>query len=869
MNPILTISILCVLFFPAIIPAQETRSLEQARILGASRSKYINNLKISDAIEPQVKADIKTYRKTIEPLLKKACQSCHGPKEQEAEFRVDNLDPDLLHGEDEDWWLEVQNVLSNAEMPPADAEVQLLDVERAKIIQWLSQEVQFASKVRRGENTHSSFRRMTRYEYSYAIQDLLGLPHDFGSDLPPEASSEDGFFNSSEYLQVSANQLEIYRELSRDALTKATVRGEQPTPVRYSISMASAYKAELGMQKKKKLETKPRDNYFLDEANGERVAGGRHDTRKIHVFSPLHLLPAVQMENESSAPKVLILPSNSRHYFNLGKFLPPSGPMKIRVKASHYSDPSDMDSSRGGLPCLQIRFGYKPTNDSHVDFLVGPAKTINVPRDKSRWFEWEIHLGEISRNAYREYTKGGHAPNPTEFIILRNTAKDATVDSIRIEEIEIAVADYSQWPPKSHRHLLPDRLKNESETQYAERVIAKFMKRAWRRPITPDEVERKRKLFHELRPDCDDLQEALVEVLSTVISSPNFLYIEQPKDEDQLSDFELATRLSMFLWASIPDETLLDLAGNGKLAQQKVLIEQINRMLLDARSKRFSKQFVRQWLGLQLLDYLDIDKNAFQDVDDLILGSMKQEPIEMFRYVLANDLSIMDFLHTDYTVADQTLARHYGIKAALGSEFQKVSLKPEHHRGGLLLQSGLLAMNSDGKHSNPLKRGIWLLERILNDPPPPPPAAVPEIDLADPEILKMTLKERLEDHRNDVACNSCHQRIDPWGIAFENFDAVGRWREKIGGMPVDAKSTLFNGQKLDGVEGLKKYLLENRQDQFAHALVNKMSAYALGRPIGFSDRSEIESITTELRNDGDGLATLVRLIVTSKLFHSK
>jgi hypothetical protein len=204
-----------------------------------------------------------------------------------------------------------------------------------------------------------------------------------------------------------------------------------------------------------------------------------------------------------------------------------------------------------------------------------------------------------------------------------------------------------------------------------------------------------------------------------------------------------------------------------------------------------------------------------------------------------------------------------------GSQFRKVSLNSGDRRGGLMTQAGLLAMNSDGKDSHPLKRGIWLLERILNDPPPPAPPAVPQIDLVDPEIAKLTLKERIENHRNDPACSSCHAKIDPWGIAFENFDAVGKWRDKIEDKPVDASSRLFNNQKLDGVDGLKRFLLANRQDQFCRAMVYKLSTFALGRPLSFADRSSVDQITADLRKSDDGLATLVSLIVTSELFQSK
>ena len=204
-----------------------------------------------------------------------------------------------------------------------------------------------------------------------------------------------------------------------------------------------------------------------------------------------------------------------------------------------------------------------------------------------------------------------------------------------------------------------------------------------------------------------------------------------------------------------------------------------------------------------------------------------------------------------------------------GNHFRRVHLEPQQRRGGLLTQAGLLAMNSDGKDSHPLKRGIWLLKSLLNDPPPPPPPAVPEIDLADPEIAKLTLKQRIENHRNHAACLSCHAKIDPWGIALENFDAVGSWRTQVQGQPVDASSLMFNGQKLDGIDDLKRFLLENRQDQFTRAMVYKMTTYALGRPLTFGDRSRVDQITADLRQQNDGLATLVILIVTNPIFQSK
>jgi hypothetical protein len=204
-----------------------------------------------------------------------------------------------------------------------------------------------------------------------------------------------------------------------------------------------------------------------------------------------------------------------------------------------------------------------------------------------------------------------------------------------------------------------------------------------------------------------------------------------------------------------------------------------------------------------------------------------------------------------------------------GPHFRKISVEPQANRGGILTTAGILTMNSDGKDSHPLKRGVWMLERILQDPPPPPPPNVPEVDLTNPEILKMTLKERIADHRNKPACQSCHSKIDPWGIAFENFDAFGSYRTEINNKPVDATALLFNKQELAGMDGLKRYLLMNRQDQLARVVVDKMTSYALGRPLSFADRSDIDSITLQFRKQDDRLRDLIHLIVSSNIFRSR
>jgi len=829
------------------------------------------------------KANLGEFHKDIGPVLEAACVQCHGPKKQKAKFRVDTLDPNLLKGKDVSWWLEVQGVLTNGEMPPPDSDVKLSDADRVKVIDWLADEIRGASEVRRAEGAHSPFRRMTQYEYKYAMQDLLGLPHDFSRDLPPETSSEDGFKNSSELLQMTSVQFAQYHAQARRALKLAMVHGERPVPVYYGITMKAAsakvdatYAAFVEKKKKQikngvitlddaqkkeanKYGAKQGGTHFKNLVTGDGVRtqwsyGGAKYAWKPVVERPE--IPAVLSD-------VVVIPANHKFIIDVGNGLPDSGTMRVRIRAARASSESDH------LPTVRLYFGNQPSNDSRISANVSNRDlTIDAPPGKPRFYHWDVPLTEIPRNAFRATHKLGQLPNPAEFLDLRNTS--STPVALVIDYVEIIAPVMNEWPPQSHTRILHERKEGDDQT-YAREVLTRFMRHAWRRPVSDAEISQKMRLFMTLRPQCVDFEEAMVEVLASVLASPKFLYLvredaERVPANNRMTDFELATRLSFFLWSSLPDVELMRLAAQGKLTDGNVLEQQTRRLLADPKATRFARHFARQWLGMDELDFVKIDPKTYGSLDPLLMESMKEEPVALFSEMLQNNRPVKEFLHADYVLVNDRLARHYGLSNVLGDQFRKVKLPDGIKRGGLLTAAGLLAMNSNGKDSNPLKRGIWLLENLLHDPPPPPPPVVPEIDLADPEILKMTLKQRMEDHRSDPACFSCHSKIDPWGIAFENFDALGQWREKIAGEPVDAASVLFNKDELHGIKGLKDYLLANRQPQFARAMTHKMSAYALGRPLSFGDRAEVDRITASLRQRGEGLTDLVILIVKSDLF---
>lgn len=879
-----------------------TPTLAQVKADGALRSSYRKPFATRKTAEkPQ--ADLETFRAEVEPALRKACYGCHGSEDAEGAFRIDRLDPDLLYGEDADWWLEVSNALSNGEMPPPDEDEKMSGAARSRVVDWLSSQILAASQVKRSAGVQSSFRRMTRYEFNYALQDVLGLSQDLAADLPPETASEDGFRNSSELLQMTSPQFATYRDIAREALQYATVRGPRPEPVYFSITMdkAGPYYEDWVHTNIKDLELametglQPDVNIQLHKdilgdfinareqmgrtsspRGGDRGRGGRsrrgasflnRETGESwnrsfpygwSLWQPTNRKPVAP----ESPSFVMVLPHGASQQIDLGNYLPHRGNVRIRFRANRATAQGD------SFPSLRLSFGYRPSNNSRHEYAISKEDiVITAPPGEPQFYEWLIPMDGIQRNPFLQTSRLGVRPNPSEYFTLSNVhqgSEYAEQATVHIDYIEVIAPYVTQWPPESHRRVFPQHAMSGDEQRKARSILASFMPRAWRRDVSEEELEARVSLFQKIRPSYDDFQVAMIEVLASVLSSPNFLYLTQ--SAGTISESELASRLSFFLWSSQPDEELLNAASDGRLRAAGTLADQAERMLADPRAERFAQQFTHQWLGMELLDFLQIDEAAYPDFSEELKRSMQREPIEFFQYVLNEDRSVMDFLHADYALLNQSLAEHYGVDGVYGNHFRKVRLASKTKRGGLLAQAGLLAMNSDGKDSHPLKRGIWLLESILHDPPPPPPPAVPEIDLADPRILKMTLKERMEDHRNDPACFSCHAKIDPWGVAFENFDATGAWRDNINGKPVDATSRLYNQSELAGMEGLKRYLLENRQDQFARAMVHKLASYSLGRPLSFSDRAEVEQITAELRRNGDGLKTLIRLLVESDLF---
>jgi hypothetical protein len=322
----------------------------------------------------------------------------------------------------------------------------------------------------------------------------------------------------------------------------------------------------------------------------------------------------------------------------------------------------------------------------------------------------------------------------------------------------------------------------------------------------------------------------------------------------------------------MPDERLFDLARTGKLHETATLRAEVRRMLADAKAAEFAESFPRQWLQLRRVGMFAPDKVLYPDYDDYLEKSMIAETVGYFGDVLKRNASLREFLDSDWTMLNQRLAIHYDIGGVQGEAMQRVSLKPEDHRGGILTQAAILSLTSDGTRHRPVHRGVWMLESIIGKPAPPPPANVPALNTPSPDAKKTTVREKLEQHRADPNCTACHRKIDPLGIAFDNYDAIGRWRtvetvpSGTGEDPkLDPSGELYDGRKFSDAIGLKKILLDDT-DKFATAFTEKLATYALRRGMNFSDRTLLKGVTAQAKLNDYRLASLIESLVTSELF---
>ncbi|MGH9667341.1 MAG: DUF1592 domain-containing protein, partial [Bryobacteraceae bacterium] len=398
--------------------------------------------------------------------------------------------------------------------------------------------------------------------------------------------------------------------------------------------------------------------------------------------------------------------------------------------------------------------------------------------------------------------------------------------------------------PESHKRIFICNHPNGHHTPECARLIMEnFARRAWRRPVTPAEVDRLVGFVNLAQQHGDNFEQGIRVAVEAVLVSPDFLFrIERdprpldPKDTHRVSDFDLATRLSYFLWSSMPDEDLYRTAAAGTLHDPAVLEAEVQRMLKDPKAKALVENFAGQWLEIRNLDSIKPDPDKFPQYTPALRDAMKKETQLFFESIVQQDRSIMDFIDANYTFLNEPLAKFYDIPGVTGDNFRRVELT-DHRRGGVITMASVLTVSSYPTRTSPVIRGKYVLENILNAPPPPPPPDVPNLDASGVGITG-TMRQQLEKHRSNPVCASCHSRMDPLGFGLSNFDAIGRWRTHDGKFPIDASGTLPNGEKFNGPAELKKILMGDK-DAFSHCLAEKMLTYALGRGLESYDTPAI------------------------------
>ncbi|GAB5443326.1 MAG: hypothetical protein Fues2KO_36750 [Fuerstiella sp.] len=432
------------------------------------------------------------------------------------------------------------------------------------------------------------------------------------------------------------------------------------------------------------------------------------------------------------------------------------------------------------------------------------------------------------------------------------------------------IAKAVQQNEVARKIVLPEEAENDSETvAVIRRNLRQFASKAWRRPVTDEEEQRVFALVQAAYESGAENDEIFVTVVSAILSHPNFLFrIERdptPDDEDgirALDGYELATRLSYFLWSSMPDQELFDAAADGSLTQPAVLESQAIRMLHDPKAQALVNNFAGQWLQLRDVDRLQPDPEMFAAFDDELRHAMKRETEVFFETMMREDRSVLEFLTADFTYVNARLAKHYGIDGVKGEQFQKVAAPPG--RRGVLTHAGILMLTSNPTRTSPVKRGKWVLENILAEPPPPPPPDVPELEEGT-ETLG-SLREQMEQHRSNPACAVCHVKMDAIGFGMENFDAVGAWRERDGRFEVDASGELPGGRSFDGAADLMQILADQKKTEFLRCLSRKMLVYALGRGLTTYDRCAINEIVSSLEANEYRFSKMVTSIVLSDPF---
>lgn len=748
-------------------------------------------------------------------FLNQYCEGCHNERAKTAGLMLDKMD--LAHvGDDGEVWEKVVRKLQSGMMPPAGARRPDRPATET-FTTWLETELDRAAAARLNLGS-PGLHRLNRAEYANVIRDLLALEVDVAALLPPDDSSF-GFDNMANSLSVSSALLEGYlsaaSKISRLAVGNTAVAPNQKTYAAPSDLSQNEHIAGLPFGTRGGLLV--RHNFPADGEYRFQVALLRGTSEEL--YGRISKDEKLELSMDGERIKLFDIDAEEQGRIRIDNI---TQPLEVRIPV------------RAGLHSIGAAFikrNYAPVEDVFSSAHLRSSITI---LDVSRT---EVpHVNSLTIGGPFQVTGVSETPSRRQI--------------------------FSCYPASA-----------DLETRCANQIISTLTRRAFRRPTTSEDLEVLVGFYHEGRA-LGSFDAGIEMALRRILASPEFVFRAEREPANvkpgvpyRVSDVELASRLSFFLWSSIPDEELLKLAVQGRLKDPAVLEAQVRRMLADSRSSELVSNFVGQWLYLRNLPSITPALNEFPSFDDNLRQAFRRETEMFFESIIREDRSVVDLLTADYTFVNDRLAQHYGIPNVYGSQFRRVTLGTDSPRRGLLGQGSVLTVTSLPTRTSPVARGKWILENILGTPPPKPPPNVPPLDdtnkAASAEVL--SLRKRMESHRTNPTCAACHKIMDPIGFSLENFDGIGKWRTRDGSSQIDASGELVDGTKVDGPASLRQALMRY-SNQFARTVTEKLLTYGLGRGLQYQDMPVVRSIAREAARDKYRFSSLILGIVKSAPF---
>jgi len=805
-----------------------------------------------------------TFDKVVQPFFANHCYVCHNKERMTANLDLGVFTNAASLTNNRATLKRILEKLSAGQMPPPE----MLPPKTEEIIpvtEWLAHRLAATPETNNDSagpakpaDTSSgrvTVRRLNRVEYDNTVRDLLGIDVHASDDFPQDDSGY-GFDNIGAVLSLSPVLMEKYLSAA-EKISRTAVFGVEP--------MKPTLVRLRSGERNQKSQLTPLTDYDL---TGLSMPNSFHTTYRFPVDGDYVLRVNLGGERPpgSEALQLALWIDGKRSQeiqvdpAALASFASASEPQqlwgvktefKVALTAGDHWVAVTIPHLYEGLP-----ISYNGPNPSNRP--VPPPLTFKPPRDATPQ--------EIQERR-------------TEF--EKKRAEKIPANSARIGSVELGGPYAAAKGPsiESQKKIYAcGHLNGHHEKSCARVIVEHLAHRAYRRPVTTTEVTQLTNLVSQVQKDNGSFEDGLAVAIQAMLLSPNFLFriesrptpslsFRSSKATPSLSQHELASRLSYFLWSSMPDDALLKAADRGRLARPETLAAQVRRMLLDPKADALIDNFGGQWLQVRKLESVKPDHKKFPDFDEYLRLSMARETKMFFESILHEDRSVLDFIDADYSYLNERLARLYGIADVQGPEFRKVLFAHDSQRGGLLTQASVLTISSYANRTSPVLRGKWVLENFVGAPPPPPPPDVPNLDESKIGTTS-SMREQLEQHRKNAICASCHARMDPLGFGLENFDAVGAWRTKDGEFPINAMGTLPDGRSFTGPQGLKS-ILKAQPDAFTECLTRKMLIYALGRGLENSDDAPVKEIVRKVSSDNYRISSLILAIVNSEPFQKQ